>query len=71
VALAHGHLVARRAGLVAVAVAAAVVVGLTRIYLRAHYLSDVLGGAGVAIAVFALCGAVALTVDVVRHNDGR
>ena len=32
------------------AVAVAVVVGLTRMYLRAHYLSDVLAGAGLSAA---------------------
>ena len=33
---------------------ARVVVGLTRVYLRAHYLSDVEGGVGLATAIFAL-----------------
>lgn len=61
----------RRFGIVLTAVAVAVVVGLTRIYLRAHYLSDVLGGAGLAAAIFALCGVVALIVGVTRHNEGR
>lgn len=55
-------------GIVALAVAVAVVVGLTRMYLRAHYLSDVLAGAGLSAAVFALCAATALVVDFVRHN---
>lgn len=52
-----------------VAVAVAVVVGLSRIYLHVHYLSDVLGGAGLAAACFALCGVGALIVDFVRHNE--
>ncbi|MFL5845888.1 MAG: VTT domain-containing protein [Solirubrobacteraceae bacterium] len=52
-----------------VAVAVAVVVGLSRIYLHVHYLSDVLGGAGLAAACFGLCGVVALIVDFVRHNE--
>jgi undecaprenyl-diphosphatase len=61
---------AQRFGIVTVAVVVAVVVGLTRIYLRAHYLSDVLAGAGLAAAVFAICGIVALVVDFLRHNAG-
>ena len=41
------------------AVVLAVVIGLTRVYLRAHYLSDVEGGWGLAAAIFALLGLVA------------
>ena len=52
-----------------VAVAIAVVVGLSRIYLHVHYLSDVLGGAGLAAMCFAVCGVAALIVDFVRHNE--
>ena len=48
-----------------------VVVGATRIYLRAHYLSDVLGGVGLGVAIWALVGIVALVVDFVRHNGRR
>ena len=48
--------------------AIAVVVALSRVYLRAHYLSDVLGGAGLAAAIYALCGVVALVVAYVRQN---
>jgi membrane-associated phospholipid phosphatase len=61
----------RRSAPVLAAVAIAVVVGVTRIYLRAHYLSDVLAGAGIAAALYALCGAAALVVDFVRHNGDR
>lgn len=57
-----------RLGVVLIAVVAAALVGLTRIYLRAHYLSDVLGGAGLAAAIFALGGVVALVVEFVRNN---
>ena len=60
-----------RLGLVGASVIVAVVVGLTRIYLRAHYLSDVLAGAGLSAALFSICGIVALIVDFVRHNAGR
>lgn len=52
-----------------VAIAIAVVVGLSRVYLHVHYLSDVLGGAGLAATCFGLCAVVALIVDFVRHNE--
>jgi membrane protein DedA with SNARE-associated domain/membrane-associated phospholipid phosphatase len=65
---AGGTLVTRFAA-VAVAVALAAVVGLTRVYLRAHYLSDVEGGWGVAVAIFALLGLLAVAVGWLRQND--
>ena len=46
----------------------AVVIGLTRVYLRAHYLSDVEGGWGLAAAIFALLGIVAVVVGHLRQN---
>jgi undecaprenyl-diphosphatase len=49
----------------------AVVVGLTRIYLRAHYLSDVVGGIGLGATTFSLCGMAALVVAFLRHNGSR
>jgi undecaprenyl-diphosphatase len=57
-----------RTAVVTAAVAVAVIVGATRVYLRAHYLSDVVGGWALAAAIFALCGMVALVVAFVRHN---
>jgi membrane protein DedA with SNARE-associated domain/membrane-associated phospholipid phosphatase len=59
---------ASRATLVIVGVVVAAVVGVSQIYLRAHWLSDVTGGWGVAVAAFALCGLVALVVAYVRDN---
>jgi undecaprenyl-diphosphatase len=61
--------VTRWAGIVVVAIVVAAVVGATRIYLRAHYLSDVLAGFGLAVTIFAVCAIVALVVDFVRHNE--
>jgi membrane protein DedA with SNARE-associated domain/membrane-associated phospholipid phosphatase len=60
--------VASRFAFVTVAIVIAAVVGLTRIYLRAHYLSDVVGGWGLAAAIFALCGSAALVIGYVRNN---
>ena len=53
------------------AIVIAVVVGLSRVYLRAHYLTDVIGGLGLGAALFALCGLVALVVGFVRDNAAR
>jgi undecaprenyl-diphosphatase len=57
--------------LVFIALAIAAAVGASRIYLRAHWWSDVAGGWGLGAAVFALLGAIALVVDFIRHNGMR
>ena len=49
----------------------AAAVGLSRVYLRVHYLSDVTSGAALAVSAFALCAAVALVVVHVRDNLRR
>ncbi|MFM9022383.1 MAG: bifunctional DedA family/phosphatase PAP2 family protein [Solirubrobacterales bacterium] len=54
--------------LVGVAIAVAVLVAITRVYLRVHWLSDVLAGAGVAAMCFSLAAVDALVVDFERHN---
>jgi membrane protein DedA with SNARE-associated domain/membrane-associated phospholipid phosphatase len=59
---------ASRFALVVAAIVVAAVVGLTRVYLRAHWLSDVTGGWGLGAAVFSTCGLVALVVAYVRDN---
>jgi undecaprenyl-diphosphatase len=62
---------ARTTAAVIAAVILAVAIGLTRVYLRAHYLSDVVGGAGLGAAIFAVCGMAGLVVAFVRHNGTR
>jgi membrane protein DedA with SNARE-associated domain/membrane-associated phospholipid phosphatase len=58
--------------LVFVALGIAAAVGVTRVYLRAHWWSDVAGGWGLAAGVFALFAAIALVVEHIRHNgDAR
>ncbi len=47
----------------------AAAIGLSRIYLRAHYWSDVAGGWGLGAGVFGLLGAIVLIVEHIRHND--
>ena len=59
---------ASRFAVVTVATTIAAAVGASRIYLRAHYLSDVVGGWGLAAALFALCGTAALVIGYVRNN---
>ncbi len=51
----------------------AVLVGLSRIYLRAHYLSDVLAGEALAVAIYALAaiGAVAWQSRNSRHEPSQ
>jgi undecaprenyl-diphosphatase len=66
-----GHGLAARFALVGIAIALAVAIGLSRVYLRVHYLSDVVGGFAISTAIFALAGVVALVVGAVRNNAGR
>jgi undecaprenyl-diphosphatase len=57
-----------RTALVLAAVIVAAAIGGTRIYLRAHFLSDVIGGFGLGLAIFAGCAALALVVGFIRQN---
>ncbi len=66
-----GHGLATRFALVGVAIALAVGVAASRVYLRVHYLSDVIGGLAVGTGIFALAGIVALVVGALRNNGGR
>jgi membrane protein DedA with SNARE-associated domain/membrane-associated phospholipid phosphatase len=62
---------ARRVTLVTAALVAAAAIGLSRVYLNAHYLSDVVGGWALGAAIFALVGIAGLLVAFVRDNGGR
>jgi len=59
---------ARGAAVVAGGIALTALVGLSRVYLNVHYLSDVSAGWALGVASFSLCAAVALTITTVRQN---
>ncbi len=59
---------ASRAALVFGAVVLAAVIGLTRVYLRAHYWSDVVGGWALGAGVFGAVATLALLVSYIRQN---
>lgn len=59
-----------RTAVVVAGVTIAGIVGATRVILRAHYLSDVLGGWGLGAAVLALCALAGHIADLrLRHNQ--
>jgi len=57
------------ATLVTGAIVLAAAIGLSRIYLRAHYWSDVAGGWGLGVGIFGLLAALAMLVQHMRHNS--
>jgi undecaprenyl-diphosphatase len=59
---------ARGAAVVAAGIVLTVLVGLSRVYLNVHYLSDVNGGWALGAACFSLCAAVGLVISQVRQN---
>ena len=63
--------VGSRFALFTAALVVAVLVGLTRIYLNVHYLSDVTGAWGLTATIFCACALVALVVAYLRDNPAR
>jgi undecaprenyl-diphosphatase len=62
---------ALRFAVVGIAVGLVVFVAATRVYLRVHYLTDVLGGVSLGLAVWSLVGIAALFAGALRHNGAR
>jgi undecaprenyl-diphosphatase len=59
---------ARATAVVAAGVSLAALIGLSRVYLGAHYLSDVNAGWALGAGAFSLCAAVALVISTLRQN---
>ena len=60
-----------RGTFVLIGLAITVVVGLSRVYLRVHYLSDASGGWALGIAVFSLFAVITLVTTQLRQNARR
>jgi len=60
-----------RSAVLTIALVLVAFVALSRVYLRAHYLTDVLGGVALGLAVWAIVGIVAVFAGALRHNDAR
>ena len=61
----------RRTIAVSAGIALAALIGLSRVYLGVHYLSDVSAGWGLGVAAFAGAAAVALVLSHIRQNVRR
>ncbi len=57
--------------MIAAGIVLTALVGLSRVYLSVHYLSDVSAGWALGAASFSLCAAVALVITTIRQNDHR
>jgi membrane protein DedA with SNARE-associated domain/membrane-associated phospholipid phosphatase len=60
---------ARGAAVIVGGIALTALVGLSRVYLDVHYLSDVSAGWALGVAAFSLCAAVALVISTLRQNE--
>jgi membrane protein DedA with SNARE-associated domain/membrane-associated phospholipid phosphatase len=58
----------RGAAVVSAGLALTILIGLSRVYLGVHYLSDVSAGWALGAAAFSFCAAIGLTISQVRQN---
>jgi membrane protein DedA with SNARE-associated domain/membrane-associated phospholipid phosphatase len=63
--------ITRRSLLITAGIVLTATVGITRAYLRVHWLSDVTAGWALGVSAFSATAAVALVVVYIRHNLGR
>jgi membrane protein DedA with SNARE-associated domain/membrane-associated phospholipid phosphatase len=63
--------VTRRSLVIAAGIVLTVLIGLTRVYLRVHWLSDVSSGWALGVSCYALAAAVVLVVAHIRDNPPR
>jgi membrane-associated phospholipid phosphatase len=63
--------ITRRSLVIGAGILVAGLVGLTRVYLRAHWLSDVTSGWALGLSCFSAVAIVALIVGYIRHNPRR
>jgi undecaprenyl-diphosphatase len=63
--------IVRKFALVLTAIVLVALIGLTRIYLRVHYWSDVVGGWALGFGVFGAVAAIALLGSYIRQNGSR
>jgi membrane protein DedA with SNARE-associated domain/membrane-associated phospholipid phosphatase len=63
--------ITRRSLVIAAGIALTVVVGLTRVYLRVHWLSDVSSGWALGVSCYAAAAAVVLAIFHIRDNPPR
>jgi membrane protein DedA with SNARE-associated domain/membrane-associated phospholipid phosphatase len=70
VLLARAGPATRRLAIFLTGLSLGVLIGLSRVYLRVHWLSDVGGGWAVGLGVFSICGCIALVVHYLRNHLG-
>jgi undecaprenyl-diphosphatase len=63
--------VTKRSLMITAGVVLAALVGLTRVYLRVHWLSDVTSGWALGLSCFSAAAIVALITSYIRHNPRR